>query len=116
VQTLHTITGNLRTQWIFEGRLKPGGQPLLVNPKKKLFSENGLHWTELWRLSYPPMMLMVDPMHCFLDGLAQYYFRVVLGLSESAAAKPGEDVVPSFRFQSSLPDQEYVNEFLERTM
>ena len=60
------------------------------------------------------MMLVVDPMHCLLEGLAQHHFRVVLGLCESAAAAPKsvEDMVPPFQFQFSLPDQEYIDKFL----
>jgi hypothetical protein len=59
------------------------------------------------------MMLVVDPMHCLLEGLAQHHFRVVLGLSESAAAKSMEDMVLPFQFQFSLPNQEYIDKFLQ---
>ena len=83
--------------------------------QENLFSTNGLRWTELWRLPYwdPAMMLVVDPMHCLLEGLAQHHFRVVLGLSESAAAKPMEDIVLPFQFQFPLPNQEYIDKFLQ---
>ncbi|KDR78693.1 hypothetical protein GALMADRAFT_18818, partial [Galerina marginata CBS 339.88] len=49
--------------------------------QEDLFSKNGLRWTELWRLPYwdPTKMLVVDSMHCLLEGLAQYHFRYVLG-------------------------------------
>jgi hypothetical protein len=83
--------------------------------QENLFSTNGLRWTELWRLPYwdPAMMLVVDPMHNLLEGVAQYHFRVVLGLSEStAAAKSVEDMVPPFQFQFLLPDQEYIDKSL----
>jgi hypothetical protein len=52
-----------------------------------LFSQNGIRWTELWRLPYwnPTRMLVVDPMHCLLEGLAQFHFRNVLKLTTTDA-------------------------------
>lgn len=79
-----------------------------------LFSKNGLRWTELWRLPYwdPPRMLVVDPMHCLLEGLAQYHFRVVLGLSETAA-NAAVEVTPPFQYKFSLPDQDEIDNLMK---
>jgi hypothetical protein len=68
-----------------------------------LFSQNGIRWTELWRLPYwnPTRMLVVDPMHCLLEGLAQFHFRNVLKFTTTnAEVKPApvvafEHVFPS---------------------
>jgi hypothetical protein len=56
----------------------------------KLFQANGVRWSELWHLSYwdPTRQLVVDAMHCILEGLAKYHSLEVLCLtSASAAAK-----------------------------
>lgn len=50
--------------------------------------EYGTRWSELWRLSYwdPTEQLVVDPMHCLLEGLVQNHFRFVLALTSAEAA------------------------------
>src|ERR1700688_5065749 len=69
----------------------------------KLFSKNGIRWTELWRLPYwnPTRMLVVDPMHCLLEGLAQFHFRNVLKLTTTdAEVKPAPVVAFEYVFPS----------------
>jgi len=41
-----------------------------------LFAAHGICWSELWRLPYwdPPRMLVVDLMHCLLEGLVKFHF------------------------------------------
>ncbi|KAJ3495364.1 hypothetical protein NLJ89_g10637 [Agrocybe chaxingu] len=72
--------------------------------QEKLFSENGLRWSELWRLPYwdPANMLVVDPMHCLLEGLAQYHFHEVLKLTETAA-NAKVDIPDAFEYAFPLP-------------
>jgi hypothetical protein len=68
-----------------------------------LFSQNGIRWTELWRLPYwnPTRMLVVDPMHCLLEGLAQFHFRNVLKLTTAdAEVKPAAVVAFEYAFPS----------------
>jgi len=68
-----------------------------------LFSEYGIRWTELWRLPYwnPTRMLVVDPMHCLLEGLAQFHFRKVLKLTTTdAEVKPAPVVAFEYAFPS----------------
>jgi hypothetical protein len=68
-----------------------------------LFSQNGIRWTELWRLPYwnPTRMLVVDPMHCLLEGLAQFHFRKVLKLTTTDAEfKPAPVVAFEYAFPS----------------
>jgi hypothetical protein len=68
-----------------------------------LFSQNGIRWTELWRLPYwdPTRMLVVDPMHCLLEGLAQFHFRNVLKLTTTdAEVKPAPVVAFEYVFPS----------------
>ena len=60
-----------------------------------LFSQNGIRWTELWCLLYwgPTRMLVVDPMHCLLEGLAQFHFQSVLKLTTTDAEAKHAPVV-----------------------
>ncbi|KAF8240954.1 hypothetical protein L208DRAFT_1143615, partial [Tricholoma matsutake] len=47
-----------------------------VKDQEKAFKLNGIQWSELWQLPYwnPPWQLVVDSMHCLLEGLAQFHF------------------------------------------
>jgi hypothetical protein len=69
-----------------------------------LFQRNGVRWSEMWRLPYwdPTRMLVVDLMHCLLEGLAQFHFREVLKLT-SANANAKEMPAPAFTFPFSPP-------------
>ncbi|KAF8230130.1 hypothetical protein L208DRAFT_1205313, partial [Tricholoma matsutake] len=51
-----------------------------VKDQEKAFKLNGIQWSELWWLPYrnPPPQLVVNSMHCLLEGLAQFHFREVL--------------------------------------
>ncbi|KIO01078.1 hypothetical protein M404DRAFT_117339, partial [Pisolithus tinctorius Marx 270] len=48
---------------------------------EKIFREHGIRWSELWRLPYwdPARQLVVDSMHCILEGLVQHHIRSLLG-------------------------------------
>jgi hypothetical protein len=48
------------------------------------FREHGMRWSELWRLEYwdPVRQLVIDCMHCLLEGLVQDLARDVLGLTD----------------------------------
>jgi hypothetical protein len=84
-----------------------------IKDQEKLFKANGLRWSELWRLPYwdPPRMLAVDSMHCLLEGLVQYHFREVLGLTETAA-KVRPQIIKPFEFNFALPDDDYITQKL----
>ena len=58
--------------------------------QETIFREHGVRWSELWRLPYwdPTHQLVVDAMHCLLEGLAQQHFRHTLKLTfDDASAK-----------------------------
>jgi hypothetical protein len=63
----------------------------------KLFQASGVRWSELWRLSYwdPTRQLVVDAMHCILEGLAKYHSKEALCLT-SASAEAKLDAPPPF--------------------
>ncbi|KAF9256928.1 hypothetical protein L218DRAFT_158633 [Marasmius fiardii PR-910] len=50
-----------------------------------IFDEHGVHWSSFWLLDYwdPTRMLVVDAMHCVLEGLVHYHCRHVLRLGTS---------------------------------
>jgi hypothetical protein len=54
------------------------------NERNKIFEEEGVRWSEFWKLPYwnPILMLIIDVMHCLLEGLVQFYVRYVLRLVE----------------------------------
>ncbi|TDL13614.1 hypothetical protein BD410DRAFT_735121 [Rickenella mellea] len=62
-----------------------------------IFQKHGIRWSELWRLPYwdPTRQLVVDSMHCMLEGLGEHHARDVLGLS-TASAMANPIVMPPF--------------------
>ena len=62
-----------------------------------IFNEYGVRWSEFWRLPYwdPSKMLVIDSMHCILEGLAHYHCRYVLEL-DAKQAKANVPMVPAF--------------------
>jgi len=56
--------------------------------REQIFQQHGTRWSEFWRLRYwnPTRQLVVDAMHCMLEGHAHHHFRFVLGLTSSSAA------------------------------
>lgn len=74
--------------------------------RNKLFQRHGVRWSELWRLSYwnPTRQLVVDSMHCILEGLAQHQSRDLLCLTSAAAAEKPQ-VIPPFEYDfSQVPE------------
>ena len=73
-----------------------------LKERNKLFSAHGVRWSPLWRLPYwdPARQLVVDSMHCLLEGLAQAQFREFLGLTTAFATKAQSeaDLRPAFSF------------------
>jgi hypothetical protein len=63
--------------------------------REKIFKKYGTRWSELWRLPYwdPSRQLVVDAMHCILEGLAHTHFRKVLGLTMTLASSPPLNVM-----------------------
>ncbi|KAF9536438.1 hypothetical protein CPC08DRAFT_610246, partial [Agrocybe pediades] len=51
-----------------------------VDCQTEIEQDYGIRWSELWRLPYwdPTRMLVVDGMHCILEGLVHYHCRYVL--------------------------------------
>ncbi|KAF9544839.1 hypothetical protein CPC08DRAFT_616641, partial [Agrocybe pediades] len=58
-----------------------------VDCRTSIEQDYGIRWSELWRLPYwdPTKMLVVDGMHCILEGLVHYHCRYVLCLDAEEA-------------------------------
>lgn len=63
----------------------------------QITSQYGIRWSEFWRLPYwnPSRQLVVDAMHCILEGLCQLHAREALQLTKASAAT-SPDIVPAF--------------------
>lgn len=59
-----------------------------TSERERLFKAHGVRYSEMWRLPYwdPSRQLVVDPMHCILEGLVQHHTRTLLGLTTVAAS------------------------------
>ncbi|EJD38817.1 hypothetical protein AURDEDRAFT_71822 [Auricularia subglabra TFB-10046 SS5] len=85
-----------------------------IKEQEKLWSDYGMRWTELSRLSYwdPFRYLVIDPMHNLFLGLLKRHLRVIWGMdvdmtgwdleerervAAAAAGEDEEDVDPSVR-------------------
>ncbi|KAF7328154.1 hypothetical protein MVEN_02572900 [Mycena venus] len=68
-----------------------------LTERNAIFHEHGVRWSEMWRLPYwnPSRMLVIDPMHCILEGLVHYHCRHVLQI-DAKAAKDEEAPVPAY--------------------
>lgn len=78
-----------------------------LKDQERLFKAHGVRWSEMWRLPYwdPSRQLVVDAMHCILEGLVQHHFRVVLKLSTTESLIDPE-AAPAFEhsFRQAAPD------------
>ncbi|KAJ6580210.1 hypothetical protein B0H10DRAFT_1673423, partial [Mycena sp. CBHHK59/15] len=65
--------------------------------RDEIFNHYGVRWSEFWRLPYwnPTRMLVIDAMHCVLEGLVHYHCRRVLRL-DAEVAKKSEEKVAAF--------------------
>jgi hypothetical protein len=60
-----------------------------LEQRETIYKEHHIRWSEFWRLPYwnPPRMLVVDVMHCLLEGLVHYHCRRVLEIDADQASK-----------------------------
>jgi hypothetical protein len=75
--------------------------------KNRIFGEYGVRWSSMWRLSYwdPTRQLVIDAMHCVLEGMVQYHCRYVLLLTNKAAGTTGKSF-PVFGQDFRVPVEE----------
>jgi cytochrome c5 len=68
-----------------------------LGERDAIFAEYGVRWSEFWRLPYwnPSRMLVIDSMHCILEGIVHYHCRHVLEI-DAEKAKTTEKTGPAF--------------------
>jgi hypothetical protein len=79
-----------------------------LEEQEKIFTTHGTRWSGMWRLPYwnPTRQLVVDAMHCILEGVAHNHFCVILGLTNaSTTSKP--EAVQAFSHRFTHIDPEY---------
>ncbi|KIM77364.1 hypothetical protein PILCRDRAFT_12008 [Piloderma croceum F 1598] len=104
------------TQWVMHdvAKMRRNAERWLHTSTSKeredIFKQHGTHWSEFWRLQYwdPTRQLVVDAMHCILEGLAQQHFRFVLSLTSSSAAN---EPLPQKAFSHNFTKIEHNGEF-----
>ena len=67
--------------------------------RERLFKEYSVRWSELWRLPYwdPARQLVVDAMHCILEGLVAHHTRNLLGITNESTSQISE-APPAFSY------------------
>jgi hypothetical protein len=80
-----------------------------------IFDTYGVRWTEFWRLPYwnPTRQLVVDAMHCILEGITHHYFRECMGLVEKPA--PATAPIPAYTYDFKMPHPADKTHGLQRT-
>ena len=63
--------------------------------RSALFNQNGVRWSEFWRLPYfnPIKQVVVDGMHTLFLGLVEYHIRQILGIDDDEMAEEPIDPV-----------------------
>jgi hypothetical protein len=82
-----------------------------LGDRKKIFKDHGVRWSEFWRLPYwdPTQMLVIDSMHCILEGIVHYHCRSVLRFDLQLAVAPNP-LQPAFsypwvQYNSDVPEE-----------
>jgi hypothetical protein len=65
--------------------------------RETIFQKHGIRWSEMWRIPYwdPSRQLVIDMMHCILEGLVEDHVRDNLALT-TASAKARPQLLPAF--------------------
>jgi len=76
-----------------------------LKDQKQIFETVGVRWSEFWRLPYwnPSRQVVVDVMHCILEGLTHHYFREAMGLKESSSSMPVSRCAFTYNFKMPHP-------------
>ena len=66
--------------------------------RDRIFKVHRVRYSELWRLPYwdPTRQLVVDSMHCVLEGLVQHHCRSLMGLTTGGTHS--EQARPAFKY------------------
>ncbi|KIK16136.1 hypothetical protein PISMIDRAFT_113905 [Pisolithus microcarpus 441] len=77
----------------------------------RLFKEYGVCYSELWRLPYwdPSLQLVIDSMHCILEGLVQHHVQNLLWLTTKTSSAVHSSM-PAFHFDFEQPESHTAKE------
>ncbi|KAE9383743.1 hypothetical protein BT96DRAFT_784224, partial [Gymnopus androsaceus JB14] len=80
-----------------------------------IVKNHGVRWSSFWLLEYwdPTRMLVIDAMHCILEGVVHYHCRHVLRLDASATQISADGFKYAFDWPWTLYDNETVPEGLK---
>lgn len=83
---------------------------LTLSDRKQIWEEHGVRWSSLWMLEYwdPTKMLVIDAMHCILEGLIQYHCRHVLRLDASSTSVSSDGLKYAFDWPWTPYDDDLV--------
>ncbi|KAJ6484908.1 hypothetical protein C8R45DRAFT_829492, partial [Mycena sanguinolenta] len=84
--------------------------------RNRIFEETGVRWSELWRLLYwdPTRMLVIDTMHCILEGLVHHHCRRILRVDLGIAK--GKQIHVAFEYDwtpynpSEIPEDDQLSD------
>ncbi|KAG1740903.1 hypothetical protein EDB19DRAFT_1908216 [Suillus lakei] len=73
--------------------------------RETLFKAHGVRYSELWHLPYwdPSWQLVVDLMHCLLEGLVPHHTHNLLGLTSGSTASASAPLTFSYDFGEVPP-------------
>ncbi|TFK72422.1 hypothetical protein BDN72DRAFT_869515 [Pluteus cervinus] len=76
--------------------------------RDEIFTQHGLRWSALWILPYwkPGIQLVVDPMHCILEGAVQFHIRQVLHLDWVTAEHKEKEAAAFYCEFSPIPSND----------
>ncbi|KAI6003498.1 hypothetical protein F5J12DRAFT_722586, partial [Pisolithus orientalis] len=69
----------------------------------RIFKDYGVCYSELWHLPYwdPTCQLIIDSMHCILEGLVQHHVCSLLGLTTETSSTV-HSIIPAFHYEFKL--------------
>ncbi|KAJ3818491.1 hypothetical protein F5880DRAFT_1491291 [Lentinula raphanica] len=71
-----------------------------LGERKHIFETYGVRWSSFWLLEYwnPTKMLVIDAMHCILEGLVHYHCRHILRLDASTSKDNADGLKVAFEW------------------
>ncbi|KAE9399958.1 hypothetical protein BT96DRAFT_795446, partial [Gymnopus androsaceus JB14] len=86
-----------------------------LDERKTIFENHGIRWSSLWLLDYwdPTRMLVIDAMHCVLEGIVHYHCRHVLRLDGSNRQTSTDGTSYAFDWSWTPYDQDSVPNHLK---
>ena len=100
----HSMYWSLRDKAMLQQQAEEYKNAESAQQQEALFAKFGIRWLPLWKLPYwdPARQLVVDVMHCILEGITAFHVHNVLQLT-TVAADTCEALPPAFEHPFSAP-------------